>query len=716
MCDVKTTKDFLSIASWNICGIKNKINNPDFIEEILPHDIIILSETFADNDQIHFQGYKCKNVCYSKKHKKAKRHSGGISVLIKIDISHFVTIVKTTAEHFIWLKINKKLTGYAMDTYCCCAYIPPYDSPYYEKHPNLNLFEMLNEDLLKFNKLGHIMISGDLNTRVGLKSDTILNSEMNSHSDELLDTSTIKAPPRCSMDTKTNTWGNNLIDICIAHNICLLNGRTIGDYEGRFTFFGVGCSTIDVTIVDEQILSSILSFKVHPLTEHSSHCKIETILACSSQLIPDNDPTIANISFDKYTWNNDVSPEKLCTALKSQEFITLKEKICSSFNQKNSNDTDALNNDVTNLFKSLHDQCCDKIRIGKKSHAKAKRQKWFKPDCIALRKLVRRSANYFNRNPFNRQARDDYFSLNRKYRKLLKKTKKEYLESNMRKLIQSTDKHEMWSILSDIRGKKMGESIPMKELHSHFSSLLNNPPKTIKENKLNFLNTKLNEFIKNDSPQQETLSSGGYTPEFISKIAQKTKNGKSGFLDGSINEVIKHSINETAPVFAKLFNHIESSTTFPTAWKSSFLVPLHKKGSRSDPDNYRGLAVGSNIGKLYTKCLNTKLKTFVESKNIISQHQFGFRDDYRTSDAIFSLRSMVSYYKNSNNKPVYACFVDFRKAFDSVNRTALAYKLGSVGIRGNMLKLFQNMYNNANYVIKSHGKFSIPLDSKIGVK
>ena len=272
----------------------------------------------------------------------------------------------------------------------------------------------------------------------------------------------------------------------------------------------------------------------------------------------------------------------------------------------------------------------------------------------------------------------------------------------------------MWSILSEMRGKKSGAPIPMKDLHVHFNSLLNNPPKNVLANKLIFIETKVKEYLNNKSCV-DVLSVGGYSTDCIMKTVKTLKNGKSAFIDGAINEVLKHSIYEMSPIFAKIFNHIEKSTFFPSAWKSSFLVPLHKKGSQGDPDNYRGLAVGSNIGKLYTKCLNAKIKNFAEEQQILSPHQFGFREDFRTTDAMFSLRSMTSYYK-TKNKPVYACFVDFSKAFDSINRAALIYKLGSVGIKGEMLKLIYNMYSCSSYVIKSDGKFSIPVNSTVGVK
>lgn len=713
------TVDSISIAAWNICGIKNKIDDPDFMRELLPHDVIILGETFSENDALHIEGYKCKNIFRNKKHKKAKRFSGGISVLTKTNISKFITPVKTTAEHFIWIKISKQLTGYPLDTYCCCAYIPPYGSPYYETHPDINLFDMLNTDLTHFGNLGHVMVSGDLNSRIGRKSDTLLDTEMNIHTEAIPDLNTIMPPPRCSMDSKTNVWGNNLIDVCIAHNLCLLNGRTVGDLAGNFTFFGAGCSVIDLTVVDEILLHKTLAFKVHKfLPDFSSHCKIETVLRCSPITISVHDPTTQNLMFDKFVWNKQLSQEKLLKATSSPEFIALKTKIINTSYDSNCSGTESLCKDVDNAFTFLHSQSCDKIRVGKKSRAKAKRQKWFSPDCVSLRKKLRRAANHLHRHPFNPQSSEEVFSLNRQYNKLLKKSKRQYLDLNMKKLIHSVDKQEMWSILSEIRGKKPGAPVPMKDLHDHFKAVLNNSPKNVIESKLKLLEKKVSDFTKSRptaSTGGDTLMEGGYTLDFVAKIAKTLKNGKASFLDGSINEVIKHSIPSTSPILVKLFNHIELSSIFPTSWKSSFLVPLHKKGSQGDPDNYRGLAVGSNIGKMYTKCLNTKMKNFVEKQNILSPHQFGFRDDYRTTDAIFSLRSMVSHYKNGK-KPVYACFVDFSKAFDSVNRLALAYKLGKIGIKGNMLKLFQDMYSSASYIIKSGGNFSVPIASKLGVK
>ena len=101
---------------------------------------------------------------------------------------------------------------------------------------------------------------------------------------------------------------------------------------------------------------------------------------------------------------------------------------------------------------------------------------------------------------------------------------------------------------------------------------------------------------------------------------------------------------------------------------------------------------------------------------ILSPQKFTFQVNHRTTDAIFTLRSLVTHREGNGNKPLYACFVDFSKAYDSVNRVALAYKLGTFGIKGAMLKLFINMYDESRYILKSDGKFSFPIDSTVGVK
>jgi hypothetical protein len=63
---------------------------------------------------------------------------------------------------------------------------------------------------------------------------------------------------------------------------------------------------------------------------------------------------------------------------------------------------------------------------------------------------------------------------------------------------------------------------------------------------------------------------------------------------------------------------------FPSVWNESILVPLQKKGSKADPNN-RGLSISSNLGKVFNKIMNTRLKSFVSENNLISKNQIGLK-------------------------------------------------------------------------------------------
>ena len=87
----------------------------------------------------------------------------------------------------------------------------------------------------------------------------------------------------------------------------------------------------------------------------------------------------------------------------------------------------------------------------------------------------------------------------------------------------------------------------------------------------------------------------------------------------------------------------------------------------------------------------------------------------RTSDHIFTLESLIDkFFKN--NKYLFACFVDLKKAFDTVNRQALLFKLNRYNIRGNFLNIIEDMYNDVSFSIRLANGITQPFQTSIGVK
>ena len=125
----------------------------------------------------------------------------------------------------------------------------------------------------------------------------------------------------------------------------------------------------------------------------------------------------------------------------------------------------------------------------------------------------------------------------------------------------------------------------------------------------------------------------------------------------------------------------------------NYISFIYKKGLLSDPDNYRGITLLSCTSKLFTSCLNSRLSCYVE-ENIIGQEQAGFREGYSTIDHVFVLHVVIELYK-SVHKRIYCAFIDYRKAFDSIDRSIIWQKLLSYGINGKMFIVIKDIYDKA---------------------
>jgi hypothetical protein len=98
-----------------------------------------------------------------------------------------------------------------------------------------------------------------------------------------------------------------------------------------------------------------------------------------------------------------------------------------------------------------------------------------------------------------------------------------------------------------------------------------------------------------------------------------------------------------------------------------YITPIQKSGSTCDPSNYRGITIWDTVGKIVNQIHNDRLTSFLKDKDIIRREQIGFVKGCRTSDHMFILQTIIQKYAKNESKPLYACFVDFKRAFDTAN-------------------------------------------------
>ena len=161
------------------------------------------------------------------------------------------------------------------------------------------------------------------------------------------------------------------------------------------------------------------------------------------------------------------------------------------------------------------------------------------------------------------------------------------------------------------------------------------------------------------------------TESEVLRALRTQKTGKSPGIDGLSIQFIKTSSQHLVPYLVELFNMFYDSGYFPPEWAASILAPIHKKGSKDDPNNYRGVSLLPEISKIFTSIINNRLKVWCDTNEKIGEEQSGFRKDHSTIDSMFILHTLITKYLRHTGGRFYALFVDFEKAFDRVDRSAL---------------------------------------------
>jgi hypothetical protein len=163
----------------------------------------------------------------------------------------------------------------------------------------------------------------------------------------------------------------------------------------------------------------------------------------------------------------------------------------------------------------------------------------------------------------------------------------------------------------------------------------------------------------------------------------------------------------------KLFNFILNTGNFPEKWNESFF--LHKSGNKLEPSNYRGISITSNLGKLFNRVIHSRLLKFINNMSFISENQIGFKAKNRTADHLFSLKTIIDQYKIKKKK-VFAAFIDLRKAFDTIWRVGLFYKILKSHMPKKLFNIILSMYANNTTTIKFSNGLSAAFTSECGIK
>lgn len=475
-----------------------------------------------------------------------------------------------------------------------------------------------------------------------------------------------------------------------------------------------GCSLVDYTLVSTDLLQGVSRFTVNNLTELSDHSLIYCSLFTCFYDIKHKDQL--DPLPGKFIWNKE--------AIENYKANLLSEKIKHKLQDFliNKNDNCELAVETFNSILQETATMSAKFVKSKILPIKKKKKACFSDSCHELRNTVRSYLSLVNKYPYNGEYRKKYYSFLSKYRRKCKSEEKKYKQkicddiySNM-----SNDPKTFWNMINKLNNKSMinEENFNKEEFIQFFEKINNHSDAMPNTDFHRHIEDKVNKFINNiDEPQtvNKTPYDDPIKPEEITKAIKTLKNGKSTANDLISNEMLKHGTPQLLEPLTKLFNLVFSKGHFPKKWNESFISLIHKKGDKNNPSNYRGISLTSNLGKLFNKILLNRLTNFINQNNIIYENQIGFKEKARTTDHIFTMKSIVDTYK-CNKKKVFAAFIDLKKAFDTVWRDGLFYKLQKNNIPAQIFKIIYSMYRDPCCKIKFKQGLSRSFISKCGVK
>ena len=173
------------------------------------------------------------------------------------------------------------------------------------------------------------------------------------------------------------------------------------------------------------------------------------------------------------------------------------------------------------------------------------------------------------------------------------------------------------------------------------------------------------------------------------------------------------SADIVAKTLAEIINCSLKSGHVPLDFKSARVIPLLKKGKVVEVDNYRPISILSTVSKLLERAVHHKLYQYLREHNILSPFQCGFRKCHSTEFAALPLADTIR--RNMDQGMLTgAVFIDFRKAFDTVNHDLLLQKLSYLGVLDKELAWFKDLHDRTQ-VLDFQGVSSDPEPISIGV-
>ena len=285
-----------------------------------------------------------------------------------------------------------------------------------------------------------------------------------------------------------------------------------------------------------------------------------------------------------------------------------------------------------------------------------------------------------------------YIDASRRASSVISRAKSATWQATCSNLSPRSDPRAVFRLLNAISGKKNTSHDPSfpdctspLDTANHYASYLRShlsqaTPRSSRKAERQFMN----ELRKANCEDASSLHNSFCSPFSLNELSTAISNLSSFTVSGPDQiayPLLKHLPEPAQLLLLSLFNRSWHSHTFPSCWKPSTIIPIHKpRKPTSSPSSFRPISLTSCISKLFERLILSRLTFHLESNHLLSTFQAGFRPGRSSLDQILTLSQSIwdGFQKKKPPDRTILASVDFSKAFDSVWHSALFHKLLSL--------------------------------------